>query len=221
VPVFKGSSNWLARNVVGNWEIAPSYTYQAGQWVTAQSGVDSNLNGDSAGDRAILNTGATTTGTGTGVTPLCTSSLPSFATCGENDFKASKGAPGPGNFDSRPFLVGYLANNPSAQYIQAGLGARTNTGRNTLQLDPINNVDLTLIKRFTFRERFKIEFQGQAFNLFNHPQYVGGYLNDIAPLGFTGTERSMLLVTNSSFNRPQDVFASNARTLQLVLKIGF
>jgi hypothetical protein len=31
----------------------------------------------------------------------------------------------------------------------------------------------------------------------------------------------MLLVTNSSFHRPQDVFASNARTMQLVLKIGF
>jgi len=221
VPAFKHSSNWAAKNVIGNWEIAPSYTYQSGQWVTAQSGVDSNLNGDSAPDRAILNTSGTTSGTGTGVTPLCTSSLPSFATCGENDFKAINGPPGPGNFDSRPFLVGYSANDPSAQYIQAGLGARSNVGRSTLQLDPINNIDLTLIKRFTFRERFKIELQGQAFNLFNHPQYVGGYLNDVAPIGFTGPERNMLLVANSSFNRPQDVFASNARTMQLVLKIGF
>ena len=50
VPYFK-NGNALTRNVLGNWEIAPIYTYQTGEWVTAQSGVDANLNGDSAGDR--------------------------------------------------------------------------------------------------------------------------------------------------------------------------
>ena len=30
VPFFK-HSNWVMKNVVGNWEIAPIYTYQSGQ----------------------------------------------------------------------------------------------------------------------------------------------------------------------------------------------
>ena len=83
-------------------------------------------------------------------------------------------------------VVAYVAANPNAQYLQAGYGAQATVGRDTLQLKPINNVNLTLIKRFTFREHYNIEFQGQAFNLFNHPQYVGGYFNNIAPLGFSG-----------------------------------
>lgn len=197
-----------ARNVIGNWEIAPSYTYQSGQWVTAQSGIDSNLNGDSAPDRAVFNP-AGSQNLGSDVVPLCNNSV---ASCPATVDDAA---------DNPAGVVGYLAVNPSAKYIQTGYGARATAGRDTLQLDPINNVDLTLIKRFTFKERFRIELQGQAFNLFNHPQYVGGYLNDVAPIGFTGPERNMLLITNPSFNRPQDVFASNARTMQLVLKIGF
>ena len=54
VPYFK-KSNWFLKNLVGNWEIAPVYTYQSGQHVTPQSIVDSNLNGDSAPDRVIIN----------------------------------------------------------------------------------------------------------------------------------------------------------------------
>ena len=219
VPYFK-HSNALVKNTIGNWEFAPIYTYQSAQWVTAQSGVDSNKNGDSAGDRTIFN-GSGTPGTGSGVNPLCTSSLPSFATCGENDFSAKNGPPGPKNFDSRPYLVAYAAQNPNAQYIQAGLGAFATAGRNTLQLAPINDIDMTVVKRFTITERFKIEFQAQAFNLFNHPQYVGGFLNDIAPIGYTGSQVNVLRPQSADFNLPSTQFSSNARTLQLALKIFF
>ena len=63
-PFFK-SGNAFTRNVLGNWEIAPIYTYQTGEWATAQSGVDANLNGDSAGDRTITNpAGKGVTGSG-------------------------------------------------------------------------------------------------------------------------------------------------------------
>ena len=208
VPFFKSSNSWLAKNVIGNWEIAPDYTYQSGQWVTAQSGVDSNLNGDSAPDRAVFNSSGQS-GVGSAVVPLCNGSV---ATCPTSVAGALADPTG---------VVAYVAANPNAQYLQAGYGAQATVGRDTLQLKPINNVNLALIKRFTFKEHYNIEFQGQAFNLFNHPQYVGGFLNDIAPLGFTGPERNMLLVSNASFNKPENVFASNARTLQLVLKLSF
>ena len=55
VPYFKNSSSWLLKNVVGNWEIAPIYTFQSGTWATLQSLTDANLNGDNAGDRVVVN----------------------------------------------------------------------------------------------------------------------------------------------------------------------
>ena len=56
LPYFK-QGNWLMRNIVGNWGFSPVYTYESPQWATVQSAVDSNLNGDSAGDRAVFNPG--------------------------------------------------------------------------------------------------------------------------------------------------------------------
>jgi len=44
-PWYKSSKNWAMKNLIGNWEVAPIYTYQIGTWYTVQSGLDSNLNG--------------------------------------------------------------------------------------------------------------------------------------------------------------------------------
>src|SRR5882762_4762181 len=203
VPYFK-HSNALVRNTIGNWQFAPIYTYQSGQWVTAQSGVDSNKNGDSAGDRTVFNKSGTP-GTGSGVNPLCNSSLPAGTACSAS----------PAN------IVAYVAKVPSAQYIQAAVGAFATAGRNTLQLHPINDIDVSALKRFTITERFKIEFAAQFFNVLNHPQYVAGFLNDIAPIGFTGSQVNVLRPQSADFNKPERQFASNARTLQLAAKIFF
>ena len=97
LPFFK-NSGWFQKNIVGNWEFAPVYTFQSPEYATVQNGVDSNLNGDAAGDRAIFNP-AGVPGTGSGVTALTN-------TAGET--------------------VAYLANNPNAQYIQAQMGAMGN-----------------------------------------------------------------------------------------------
>jgi len=237
-PFFKNSNAFL-KNSLGNWEIAPIYTYQSGQFVTAESGIDSNLNGDQAPDRTIFNA-AGVPGTGTGVTPLCKSGLPLEDSLGNtlctlnNARDTALGDPGnaptctPGTagcifYNVAANVVGYSANNANAKYVQAGYGALANVGRNTLQLAPIDDIDITALKRFTITERFKVEFQAQVFNLFNHPQYVGGFINDIAPLGFTGSQRAILEPSTGagSFNTPVSQFASNARTLQLALKVYF
>ena len=95
MPFFSDSSNWAAKNVIGNWRFVGTYTAETGEWVTAQSGIDSNLNGDSATDRTIINP-AGDPKIGSAVTAL----------------KNSAGA-----------TVAYLATNPNARYITAGLGA--------------------------------------------------------------------------------------------------
>ena len=193
VPFFK-HGNWVARNVIGNWELAPVYTYQTGEWATVESNIDANLNGDAAGDRVILNPSGVK-GTGSDVTALTNSS-------GD--------------------IVAYLANNPTAQYIRAGAGALANVGRNTLLTKPINNFDATAVKRISLTERYKVEFYVNAFNVLNHSQFVPGSLNDIRSIGFTSTGVSNYLTPgNSVFNQADQTFSSNPRTLQLGFKVKF
>lgn len=199
VPYFKGNSHWLLKNVVGNWEIAPVYTYQTGELVTPQSEVDSNLNTDSAPDRVTINpSGSINVGTGT--TPLT---------------------------NSAGQVVAFLANNPNARFIASPIGTLPNGGRNLIALNPIDDVDVTAVKRIAITERFKIEFSARAFNVFNHPQYTGGYLNDVAPIGYAeGTpngilQRNTLLPGSSTFEQWSQGFSSNPRQMQLALKLIF
>ncbi len=204
LPYFK-NGNWLRKNVLGNWLVAPIYTLQTGEPADVQSGVDANLNGDSAGDRAVFNRMGIP-GTGSGVTALCNSSLPAGASC----------AASPTN------IVAYLANNGNAQYITAGKGALATSGRNTLQTRPIDNLDVTAGKRFNFTERMRLEFQAQFLNVLNHPQYTPGLLNQVDSIGFTSAAATNYLhPSNAIFNRPDQAFSSNSRTLQMALKFTF
>lgn len=199
VPYFK-NRNWLVKNLIGNWELGPTYMFQSGELVTAQSALDANLNGDSAPDRVFINP-AGNAGVGSGVTAL-------------------NNAAGD--------TVAYLANNPNARYIAAGLGQLPTAGRNTLQLNPIDNIDLTLLKRFSITERFRAEFSLRAFNVLNHAQYTGGFLDDVAAVANGGQgdaagdlERSSLIPGSSQFQQYNQTFSSNPRQLQLVLKLIF
>jgi hypothetical protein len=57
VTFFK-DKNWFMKNLVSNWQVAPVYQYQTFTLYDVQSGVDTNLNGDSAGVRAFVNPNA-------------------------------------------------------------------------------------------------------------------------------------------------------------------
>jgi hypothetical protein len=193
-PWYKGSKSWLLKNVVGNWEFAPIYTYQTGNWFTVQSGIDSNLNGDSGGDRAFINAGGNPN-IGSGTTPL----------------KNSAGD-----------TVGFLITNPAAGYVTTPKGGLSTAGRNTERLNPTNNVDATFAKSFNIKEGIKFQFAGRFFNLLNHSQYVGGFLNDVAPIGFTSTAVHNFTIPNTSvFHQPSQVFSSNPRSITLSAKVIF
>jgi hypothetical protein len=196
-PWFKGDSNWLKKNVLGNYEIAPVYTYESGQWGTVQSGDDANLNYDAAGDRAIFNP-AGRKGTGSDVLGL-------VATTG----------PQAGN------IVAYQAVDPTAQYISAQMGTIATSSRNTLKTPPINNWDITVMKHLAVTERMRVDVMAQAFNLFNHPQWVTGSINNVNSIGDTGAVLNYFTPTSASFNNAKTTFASNARTMQLGLKFSF
>jgi hypothetical protein len=220
LPFFK-QSNWFAKNLIGNWEIAPVYTLESPEFATVQSAIDANQDNDSFNDRAIFNPSGIP-GTGSGVNILCNNRVPAGSTCGAID-------PDTGRFANPETIVGYSAKNPNARYITAQAGALTNLNRNVLALPRTNNWDLTLVKRLNFTERVGFEFMAQAFNVFNHSQYIPGSINQAnsvsligRPLDFTTTTTRNLLNPNSkTFNRPDLVFPNNARTMQLGAKVTF
>jgi hypothetical protein len=197
-PWFKSSSSWLMKNVLGNYEIAPVYTYESGQWGTVQSGLDSNMNADAAPDRAIFNP-AGTQNVGSDVSPITNNTSCSLPPC----------------------IVGWVANNPNARYIAAGQGVIATSSRNTLQTPAINNIDLTVAKHIAITERYKIDFMAQAFNVFNHPQWVTGTLNTVNQISDVGGARSFFIPSDPNFANAKNNFASNARTMQLALKFIF
>jgi hypothetical protein len=204
-PWFK-NSNWFMKNLVGNWSIAPIYTYESPEYVTVQSAIDSNLNGDSFGDRVVVNP-AGQAGVGSDVTPLC---------------RGGACNPDADNFAST--VVGYVANNPNARYIVAGLGVYPNGGRNLLPGRPINNWDLNLLKSFSVTERAKFQLSAQFFNLVNHPQFIPGFTNradNPAVLNVGAGVRNYLTPGNAIFNNPEAVYSSSPRGIQIAAKVIF
>ena len=193
VQAYKHSNNFLMRNLVGNWLIAPIYTYESPEYATVLSGDNANLNGDTAAaiDRTIINKNGVP-GTGSGVTAI---------TSGAN-------------------IIGYTATNPNAYYIQAGQGTLPNSERNTLPIRPIDNMDLSLYKRLTVFERYSLEVGIQAFNILNHPQYQPGTVDNVNGPSYTSSY-NFQTVTNAFFNHPEKEFLNNARTMQLSGKIVF
>jgi hypothetical protein len=194
------NGSWLLKNIVGNWNISGTYTFQSPEFATVVSGVDSNLNNDPAGDRTIVNP-AGVSGTGSGVNPI--------NAAGQVVDAGSAG------------IVAYVAQNPNARYIQAGLGAFANGGRNTLPLDHTNNFDAALMKRINYSESKRLEFGVQAFNLFNHSQFVGGYLSDVSPFATDAVSRNFLVPGNDTFGQYKGYFPSNSRTMQIVVRLVF
>jgi hypothetical protein len=157
-------------------------------------------------DRTIINPNGVK-GTGSAVKPVYSTTLAS--SCGTGVTQCATN------------LVGYVATNPNAYYIQAGAGTLPNAARNTLPLRPIDNIDLSAVKRINFTDRYVFEFQAQAFNVLNHPQYIPGSLDNV---NFNDTHTDSTAIINASsaaFNKPQTLFNSNARTMQLAAKFIF
>jgi len=205
-PWYKSSSNWFMKNLAGNWELAPIYTYESPELYTVLSGVDSNLNGDSAPDRTIINpSGNTNIGSGViGYTAAGVQVKPTAAAAQVNQ------------------VVAWVAQNPAARYIQAGPGAYANGGRNTQPTRPIDNVDFAIYKKFNITERMRLDLSGQFLNLFNHPQFIPGSIDNTAPVStVTTSQLNFATASNAAFNNPSLAFSSNPRTIQVLARFNW
>lgn len=187
---FRG--NKVARFFLGDFVFAPIFQAQSGQPFTPNAGIDSNLDLDSAGDRAIFNPNGAA-GTGSAVRAVnasgATVAVGSSAT------------------------VAYVALNPNAQFIQTGPGARSTAGRNSLRSRGYNRTDLTILKNFRFgEERYNLQFGAEIFNLFNQR---------ITTIGGVGATSAAFANVGSEFFNNYSIGDFAGRTVQLRGKFIF
>jgi hypothetical protein len=206
---FGHNGSGFVKSILGGWSLANVLTFESGEKATVLSGVDSNLNGDRAPDRTIINVGGAP-GTASPVVAL-------LRTCTVFNVDGSCAT------SNAARTVGYLATNPNAQYIQAGNGAFANAGRNTMQLPGINNLDISLFKNFAWGETKKVQLRADFFNVFNHAQYTPGSVDSVDPVATTGVGNVNTINpgTLNFFNQPGLVFSNHPRVLQIGLKLDF
>jgi len=153
------------------WQWSGSYIAESGQPVTPLSDNDANANGDGAGDRAIINPHGIGL-TGTAVNFVVMTVWWRNPHHHPDQVPASGVIPcGSGN-DAN--IVGYLAADSSARYVQAGTGAFANAGRNILSTPGLNIWNMSIFKATKITERFTLQFRADTYNTFNHRNFSIG-----------------------------------------------
>lgn len=159
VPYVFKYDNKVLRAIFGGIRASAIFQAQSGQPSTAQSGQDSNLNGDAAGDRAIFNPAGTP---GIGSTVRAVNAAGAFVALGSNS------------------TVAYVVRDPNAQYIVAGPGAIASAGRNTIRTKNYNRTDAVFLKDIKFRENYTLQIGAEIFDLFNQrPKRLSTALGNI------------------------------------------
>lgn len=210
-PKYRGdNSTW--KYLLNQWQFNALFLAETGQPVTPLSFADSNGNFDTAGDRAIINPNATTGRTATGVSFVCRDPLSGATSVG-----ASATACG-----GTASVIGFVANDPTAQFVRALAGARTNSGRNILTTAGINNWNISIFKDTNVTETMRVQFRAEMINAFNHPQPIlgSGAINQSTTNAINGFPL-VLVDDNSSFLREEDLFSTGNRTITLGLKFFF
>jgi len=232
VPNVKSDNRWV-KTFVNGFNIGSVFLAQAGQPVTLQSGgVDSNGNGDSAGDRASLNPFGTGR-TGSDVFAVC--ELPGGATGlsngGPGAFTTPTGvAAGGGCFDpsdltGKKFFpaIGYTPVNTSARYLITGPGARSNLGRNSFTSPGFSVLNLSVGKDFHFTETKYLRAKVNVYNVLNHPSFAISNGNVFSTAGVTTatTTPGYVIPTDSNFLAANTLFSGGFRSMTLGLKFVF
>ena len=212
------SENPFVNAIVGGWEITAIFQAQSGQLVDIQSGIDSNRNGDNAGDRAIFNPDGDPN-VGSGIVGL---TLVNGVVTGV----PVGSAPNP---NVRAYVPGVLNSNgtitlnANAGWITTGFFAEqlanggAGTGpRNAVRTRSWNNTDMAFIKntRFGRDGRYNFQIAAEAHDVFNQRAVT------IAGIG-SGARSFVLPDTTAFLNYSTDFGVYPGRTIQLRAKFIF
>jgi hypothetical protein len=165
--------------LLGNWSWNGMFLFETGQALTVISRTDTNGDFDSAGDRAWENAGGQRN-VGTGVNFVCwngsaTSISPTAGGCGGN-----------------AGVVGYVAQNPNAQFVNGALGAITGVGLvptsrgNIHGPGNIATANMSLYKTIRTGGDTRLRLGVQVLNITNSPSFAlgsgsGGLADETGP----------------------------------------
>ena len=236
VPNFE---NWngFVRALTNGFQIGSVLLVQTGQPVTIQSGLDSNGNGDSAGDRGSLNPFGTTR-TGSDVYAVC--ELPGGAVGLSNGGPGPAGGPSlfttptgiasggacfsPADPKGKTFFpaIGYTPVNLSSKYVVTGPGAQANLGRNSVTTPGFTTLNLSVAKNINFAESKYLQLKADFFNILNHPNYTLSNGNVFSTAGVTTatTTQGYALPFDPNFLNAH-LFTGGIRSITLGLKLVF
>jgi hypothetical protein len=222
------SENKFVRGVAHGWEVSGTYLAQSGQPVTPLSGTDANDNGDSAGDRTILNPHGVGL-TGTTVNAVCNA--------GPGGATTIVGVTGSGAWDCGSLndanIVGYVVApttigsnagpiNLNGRFVQAQVGTLTNVGRNTVSSPGLNIWNIAVLKTTKLTERASLQLRLETYNTFNHPNYSVGLPTNNGTIDSTTNTNPLnggyIVVTSSTFLNKFS-FNNGSRTAELGLKL--
>jgi len=207
------SDNRFVRGLAHNWEWSGSYLAQSGQPVTPLSNVDSNANGDGAGDRTIINPA------GLGLTATTVQQV-----CNDGAGGATRIVTSTSLACASSHVVGHVAVSPTARFVQAGLGALANAGRDTVNSPGLNIWNMSLFKTMKFTERASVQFRFQTFDTFNHQNYSIGLPSNNGTLDQnTNTNplnTSYIFVTSPQFLN-KFIFNGGSRTVELGVRFSW
>jgi hypothetical protein len=205
------TENRILRGAAHGWEISGTYLAQSGQPVTPLSGVDSNLNGDSAGDRTVLNPA------GVGLTASVVNPVCNDGAGGATRIVTATSAACPA-----ANTVGYVAVNPTARFIQAGVGTIATAGRNTVSSPGLNIWNMSLLKTNKLTERATLQFRFETYDTFNHPNFSVGLPTNNGTLDSTTNTNPLnagyIFVTSPTF-LDKTAFNGGSRNIELGIKL--
>src|SRR6266481_101498 len=211
VPDVK-SDNRFVKTLINGFQIGSIYLAQTGQPVTIQSGgVDSNGNGDSAGDRASVNPFGSGL-TGSDVFPVCEATAGSGHPVGSvyvgstsvtNTTTTNGCGLNSGNALGFDPAIGYTPVSASAKYVITGPGARSNLGRNSFTGPGFGILNVSVGKKFHFSESKYLLAKADIFNILNHPNYAlsNGNVFNTAGITTATTTPGYVIPGDSNFLR--------------------
>jgi hypothetical protein len=101
---------------------------------------------------------------------------------------------------------------------QDPVGSYGNVGRNSIRGPHFVNLDVSLARTFRIKERYNLQVRADAFNILNHPNFVGGY----APSGlYPGQSYGTLSQTLNATSFGQITGAYDPRIFQFAMKFAF
>jgi hypothetical protein len=201
LPQLRGS-NALVRNLIGGWQWTGIYSFTSGDPLTVLAGFDRSASGNNI-DRVDYIGSSSQLG-----------KSPSASPGGCTGVKHCKPW-----LDSTQFTPSTKFTNPPppAHPSPVADGQFGSVGKGTWRGPDLWQVDTGLIKNFypvPSHERFNLQFRGEFFNIFNHPQWSDP--NVTFSNGAFGSTRSTIGTATGNVGTTAD-----SRIIQLALKMNF